>query len=79
MTCTSIAYYIRTRATITLRGHIGTEMNNKAETVLVITKSTTNPDISEVRRCTSVEGVQIRLLQSMRRLPEIVETRQRKR
>ena len=30
-------------------GHIGTEMNNKAETVLVITKSTTNPDISEVK------------------------------
>ena len=32
-----------------VRGHIGTEMNNKAETVLVITKSTTNPDISEVK------------------------------
>lgn len=32
-----------------VRGHIGTEMNNKAETVLVITKSTTNPDVSEVR------------------------------
>ncbi len=32
-----------------MRGHIGTEMNNKAETVLVITKSTTNPDISEVK------------------------------
>ncbi len=30
-------------------GHIGTEMNNKAETVLVISKSTTNPDVSEVR------------------------------
>lgn len=32
-----------------VRGHIGTEMNNKAETVLVITKSTANPDISEVK------------------------------
>lgn len=32
-----------------VRGHIGTEMNNKAETVLVITKSTINPDISEVK------------------------------
>ena len=32
-----------------VRGHIGPEMNNKAETVLVITKSTTNPDISEVK------------------------------
>ncbi|MDO4171364.1 MAG: AAA family ATPase [Prevotellaceae bacterium] len=32
-----------------VRGHIGTEMNNKAETVLVITKSTTAPDISEVK------------------------------
>lgn len=32
-----------------VRGHIGTEMNNKAETVLVISKSTTNPDVSEVR------------------------------
>lgn len=32
-----------------VRGHIGTEMNNKAETVLVITKSATNPDISEVK------------------------------
>ena len=32
-----------------VRGHIGTEMSNKAETVLVITKSTTNPDISEVK------------------------------
>lgn len=32
-----------------VRGHIGTEMNNKAETVLVISKSTQNPDVSEVR------------------------------
>ena len=32
-----------------VRGHIGTEMNNKAETVLVISKSTNNPDVSEVR------------------------------
>ena len=32
-----------------VRGHIGTEMNNKAETVLVITKNTANPDISEVK------------------------------
>ncbi|MBO5156166.1 MAG: AAA family ATPase [Prevotella sp.] len=32
-----------------VRGHIGTEMNNKAETVLVITKSTTDPNISEVK------------------------------
>ena len=31
------------------RGHIGTELNNKAETVLQITKSPTNPDISEVK------------------------------
>lgn len=31
-----------------VRGHIGTEMNNKAETVLVISKSTTDPNISEV-------------------------------
>lgn len=31
-----------------VRGHIGTEMNNKAETVLVISKNTANPDISEV-------------------------------
>lgn len=31
-----------------VRGHIGTEMNNKAETVLVITKNTINPEISEV-------------------------------
>lgn len=32
-----------------VRGHIGTELNNKAETVLVITKNTANPDISEVK------------------------------
>lgn len=32
-----------------VRGHIGTEMNNKAETVLVISKSAANPDISEVK------------------------------
>lgn len=31
------------------RGHIGTELNNKAETVLKITKALDNPDISEVR------------------------------
>ena len=31
-----------------MRGHIGTEMSNKAETVLVITKSAENPVISEV-------------------------------
>lgn len=31
------------------RGHIGTELNNKAETILQITKSSTNPDISEVK------------------------------
>lgn len=31
-----------------VRGHIGTEMNNKAETVLVISKSNENPAISEV-------------------------------
>ena len=44
-----------------VRGHIGTEMNNKAETVLVITKSTTNPDISEVKalyqRCTLKDDI----------------------
>ena len=32
-----------------VRGHIGTEMNNKAETVLVISKNTNNPNISEVK------------------------------
>ena len=31
-----------------MRWHIGTEMSNKAETVLVITKSAENPVISEV-------------------------------
>ena len=31
-----------------VRGHIGTEMSNKAETVLVISKSSENPSISEV-------------------------------
>lgn len=31
-----------------VRGHIGTEMSNKAETVLVISKSNENPSISEV-------------------------------
>lgn len=31
-----------------MRGHIGTEMSNKAETVLVISKSNENPGISEV-------------------------------
>ena len=31
------------------RGHIGTELNNKAETVLQITKSQTDPNISEVK------------------------------
>ncbi len=31
-----------------VRGHIGTEMSNKAETVLVISKSNENPNISEV-------------------------------
>lgn len=30
------------------RGHIGTEMNNKAETVLVIAKNQDNPNVSEV-------------------------------
>lgn len=32
-----------------VRGHIGTEMSNKAETVLVITKNLSNPNISEVK------------------------------
>lgn len=32
-----------------VRGHIGTEMNNKAETVLVITKNAASPDVSEVK------------------------------
>jgi len=32
-----------------VRGHIGTEMGNKAETVLVISKSNITPQISEVR------------------------------
>ena len=32
-----------------VRGHIGTELNNKAETVLVITKSQTLADASEVK------------------------------
>lgn len=31
------------------RGHIGTELNNKAETVLQVTKSQTDADISEVK------------------------------
>lgn len=31
-----------------VRGHIGTEMSNKAETVLVISKNNDNPNISEV-------------------------------
>jgi hypothetical protein len=31
------------------RGHIGTELNNKAETVLKVIKNTENPAISEVR------------------------------
>lgn len=31
-----------------VRGHIGTEMSNKAETVLVISKNSENPGISEV-------------------------------
>lgn len=32
-----------------VRGHIGTEMNNKAETVLVISKTNGNPNVSEVK------------------------------
>ena len=32
-----------------VRGHIGTEMNNKAEAVLVITKCSSNPNVSEVK------------------------------
>lgn len=32
-----------------VRGHIGTELSNKAETVLVISKSLTEPDVSEVK------------------------------
>ena len=32
-----------------VRGHIGTELNNKAETVLVISKDSKNANISEVR------------------------------
>ena len=35
------------------RGHIGTELNNKAETVLQITKSTQDGNISEVKAATS--------------------------
>lgn len=31
------------------RGHIGTELENKAESVLVVSKSKNNPEISEVR------------------------------
>lgn len=31
------------------RGHIGTELNNKAETVLQVTKSTQDANISEVK------------------------------
>lgn len=31
-----------------VRGHIGTEMSNKAETVLVISKNNENPNVSEV-------------------------------
>jgi hypothetical protein len=32
-----------------VRGHIGTEMNNKAEAVLLIDKSASDPNISEVK------------------------------
>lgn len=32
-----------------VRGHIGTELNNKAETVLVISKNSQHPAVSEVR------------------------------
>ncbi len=32
-----------------VRGHIGTEMNNKAEAVLLIDTNASNPDISEVK------------------------------
>ena len=32
-----------------VRGHIGTELYNKAETVLVISKSSNHPEVSEVR------------------------------
>ena len=31
------------------RGHIGTELNNKAETVMKVVKSEINPEVSEVR------------------------------
>lgn len=31
------------------RGHIGTELNNKAETVIKVVKNDANPDVSEVR------------------------------
>lgn len=32
-----------------VRGHIGTEMNNKAEAVLLVNKSSADPNVSEVR------------------------------
>lgn len=38
------------------RGHIGTELNNKAETVLQITKSTQDGNISEVKAMPYVTG-----------------------
>jgi len=58
-----------------VRGHIGTEMNNKAETVLVITKSTTNPDISEVKamHIREKEFKPFSFMVNEEGLPEIVE------
>ncbi len=45
-----------------VRGHIGTEMSNKAETVLVITKSAENPLSVKFMRCISARRSSNRLL-----------------
>ena len=57
------------------RGHIGTELNNKAETVLQITKSTQDGNISEVKamhiRDRDFEPFAFRINDSA--LPEVVD------
>ena len=57
------------------RGHIGTELNNKAETVLQVTKSTQDVNISEVKamhiRDKDFEPFAFRINDSA--LPEIAE------
>lgn len=57
------------------RGHIGTELNHKAETVLLVEKDERNADISTVRpastRDRSFEGFAFRIDENA--LPELVE------